>query len=108
MRNWPAILLAPSLAFVNLAVTYALVLPSCERQHVFALHAVAALSLLAALACTWPSWRNWRALRGVEQGAAGEQRALFLAQVGTMVGLLSALVIAAQWLPQWMVRTCSV
>jgi hypothetical protein len=60
------------------------------------------------VACTWPSWRNWRALRGVEQGAAGEQRALFLAQVGTMVGLLSALVIAAQWLPQWIVRTCSV
>jgi putative membrane protein len=104
MRNWPAILLAPSLAFANGAVTYALVLPSCSRQARVraargrraepAGRACLHLAVVAQLARA--------ARRGA--GRRRRRRAPLPGQVGTMVGLLSALVVLAEWLPQWIVR----
>jgi hypothetical protein len=123
MGNWPALLLAPSLALTNLSVTYALVTPSCSRQSMLAPNLVSAVFLLACLWMSWGAWRNWRAgyqtehaqqamFRGEHAAAAGEtdaapDRSPFLALVATMVGALSSLVVLAQWFPQWVLSPCA-
>jgi hypothetical protein len=63
MPNWPALmLLAPSLAFANGAVAYALVTPSCEPPgHWWPTARAERCSLLACLLChLLPRARNWR------------------------------------------------
>jgi hypothetical protein len=117
LPNWPALLLAPSLALTNLSVTYALVSPSCALQTTLALNAVAALILLACAAFTWAAWRNWRQARlpyggpadneeNAQEDAAG-QRPSFMALVSWPVGALSCLVVLAQWFPQWVLSPCA-
>ncbi|MDB5933049.1 MAG: hypothetical protein JWQ01_393 [Massilia sp.] len=110
MPNWPALLLAPSVALANASVAYALVTPSCSRQQTIVLHMVALASLLLCLAMTWPAARNWLRQRTDPPLAsdAVAARGHFLAQVATMAGLLSALVVLAEWLPQWIVSPCAV
>jgi hypothetical protein len=115
MRNWPALLVAPTLALTNLTVTYALMTPSCSRQNMTAPNVVSALLLLA---CAWMSlgaWRNWQHSRsGPHRAAAGKgasdaapQRKPFVALVAVMVGALSCLVVLAQWFPQWVLSPCA-
>jgi hypothetical protein len=117
MKNWPALLVAPTLALTNLTVTYALVTPSCSRQDMTAPNVVSALLLLL---CVWMSWgalSNWRhavALGGGGSSSAGEgasdsapERRPFVALVATMVGALSCLVVIAQWFPQWVLSPCA-
>jgi hypothetical protein len=112
MGNWPALLVAPSLALTNLTVTYALVTPSCTRQSMLAPNLVSAVFLLACLWMSWGAWRNWLAGRRVEGATAGESdaapdRAPFLALVAVMVGALSSLAVLAQWFPQWVLSPCA-
>jgi len=113
MKNWPALLVAPTLALTNLSVTYALVTPSCSRQDMTAPNVVSALLLLA---CIWMSWQalgNWRrgtALRSGEDTSASDsapERRPFVALVACMVGALSCLVVIAQWFPQWVLSPCA-
>ena len=113
LPNWPALLLAPSLALTNLSITYALVSPSCALQSTLALNAVAALILLACAVFTWGAWRNWREARlpyggpaDDEEDAAG-RRPSFIALVSWPVGALSCLVVLAQWFPQWVLSPCA-
>lgn len=109
MPNWPALLLAPSIALANAGIAYAIVSPSCSQQENSTLHVLSICSLLACLLVTWGAALNWqgaRALAGpAEQPAASRHR--FLSQVATLCGLLSALVVAAEWLPIWMVSPCN-
>ncbi|MDB5953149.1 MAG: hypothetical protein JWR65_5004 [Massilia sp.] len=109
MANWPALLLAPMLALTDAAVAYALVTPSCSRQDHAGLHALFAFSLLACLVMTWPAARNWLRWRtaGAPSGPAAGSRRKFVAQVATMAGLLSALVMLAEWLPVWILSPCA-
>ena len=109
MKNWPALLVAPTLALTNLSVTYALVTPSCSRQDMTAPNVVSALLLLA---CIWMSWQalgNWRGRVTSGEGAsdAAPERKPFVALVATMVGALSCLVVIAQWFPQWVLSPCA-
>ena len=111
LPNWPALLLAPSLALANLSITYALVTPSCAAQDRLALHAVSALSLLVCAAFTWAAWRNWRHWR-VNAAALSDsadavaQRSPFVALISCAVGALSALTVLAQWFPVWILSPC--
>lgn len=112
MGNWPALLVAPSLALTNLTVTYALVTPSCSRQSMLAPNLVSAVSLLACAWMSWHAWRNWRMARRTGGPAAGDtdaapDRPPFLALVAAMVGALSCLVVLAQWFPQWVLSPCA-
>jgi hypothetical protein len=112
MGNWPALLVAPSLALTNLSITYALVTPACARQSMLAPNLVCAASLLACAWMSWGAWRNWRRLKAAEGPAAGDSDAVparppFVAQVATMVGALSCLVVLAQWFPQWVLSPCA-
>ena len=116
MKVWPALLVSPLLALGHLSLAYALVSPSCARQDHATLHALTVASLLLSLLMTLPAWFTWRRLtRAHERGSraahsdAGhaESRQPFLALVATWVGALSTLVIAAMWLPLWMLPPCS-
>jgi len=128
MKNWPALLVAPTLALTNLSITYALVTPSCSRQDMTAPNVVSALLLLACAWMSWQAWRNWNTWRdgaalrsgegtgASEGGSAGDSagdsdsapgRRPFVALVAAMVGALSCLVVAAQWFPQWVLSPCA-
>ncbi|CAH0294522.1 hypothetical protein SRABI118_04179 [Massilia sp. Bi118] len=112
MGNWPALLVAPSLALTNLSITYALVTPSCTRQSMLAPNLVSAVFMLACIWMSWGAWRNWRAGKAAQGPAAGDtdaapDRSPFLAMVATMVGALSCLVVLAQWFPQWVLSPCA-
>jgi hypothetical protein len=113
---WPALLLAPLLALGQQSIVYALVTPSCARQGGLVLHLVSAAALLLCLLMTGLAWHAWRtrarAAGGVptvtdsDSGAAAS-RPGFVALLATLVGALSTLVVAALWLPVWMLAPCS-
>jgi hypothetical protein len=112
MGNWPALLVAPSLALTNLSVTYALTTPACARQSMLAPNLASGVFLLACAWMSWGAWRNWRAGLRADGSTAGEtdaapDRPPFLALVATMVGALSCLVVLAQWFPQWVLSPCA-
>src|SRR5438067_13390758 len=91
MKNWPALLVAPTLALTNLAITYSLVTPSCKRQHMLAPHLVSAVLLLACAWMSWGAWRNWTGAGALRDGAADAAplRRPFGALVALMGGSLS-------------------
>lgn len=109
MPNWPALLVAPLIAFTNGAIAYALVSPSCSRQEVVDLHLLSIASLLACFVVTVPAALNWQRAGALAGGGkvAAQARHRFFSQVGTLTGLLSILVVLAEWLPVWIVSPCS-
>jgi len=116
MKVWPALLVSPLLALGHLSLAYSLVTPSCARQDYSSLHALTVASLLLSLLMTLPAWFTWRRLtrrtdprsRTAHSDAGhAESRQPFLALVATCVGALSTLVIAAMWLPLWVLPPCS-
>ncbi|VXB95320.1 hypothetical protein [Massilia sp. 9I] len=109
MGNWPALILAPSLALVNLSISYALVPPSCAHQNTVALHLVSAAILLLCILFSWQAWRNWRAARVALPSDSDRraQRPPFVAMVAMMVGALSSLAVLAQWFPSWILSPCA-
>ena len=108
MPNWPALVLAPSVALANTAIAYALVSPSCAQQDVTTLHLVTIASLLACALFTFGAYLNWQGARVLAgpQEAPDQARRRFLSQVATLCGLLSTLVVLAEWLPVFMVSPC--
>lgn len=102
-------LLAPSLALANLAITYALTTPSCSRQSQLSQNLVSAAILIVCIVFTVQAWRNWVGQGGGDEAApedAAPLRRRFVALVAGMVGVLSCLVVFAQWFPQWMLSPC--
>jgi hypothetical protein len=91
MRTWPALILAPLLALGSISLAYALVTPACERGMVWVLHAVILGSFILALAATALAW-------------TGKDE--FLRLVATWCGAFFSLVIAIQWLAQFVVTPC--
>ena len=106
MWMWPALLLSPTLALTNLSLTYAMVTPACENQSVSALHVVALASLLLSVIFTIMAWYQRLQLSSTLASDAAINRQLFLATTASLVGLLSSLVIAAQWVPIWVLSPC--
>lgn len=105
---WAGALAGPLAALTQLQVNYALVRWACDRGIEWSLHVVALVALLVTLAAALLSWRNWwRAGGGFEDGGAGVlPRSRFMALVGLMLGLLSALVVVAQWIPVFLYNPC--
>jgi hypothetical protein len=106
LPNWPALLVAPSLALGHLSVVYALVTPSCTRQTTAVLHGAAAATLLLCVLLTWPAFANWR--RGSAHASSDDAaaRRRFVALVAWLAGALSCVVVLAQWLPMWILSPC--
>jgi ferric-dicitrate binding protein FerR (iron transport regulator) len=107
MRTWPALLLAPVLALADQSVAYAMVGWSCASQNHAASHWVHAAFLLATIATLVPAWRAHRTTRA-SAGRPRERgsREAFTAQLALLVGALSAAMIGAMWIPQWVLSPC--
>jgi hypothetical protein len=108
MRNWPALIVAPLLALAGQGINYALVATACRRDDLALLHAVSGITLMLVLGCTVLALRNWYLQRTGKSlpGDARGTRNHFMAVSGTLIGLLSAIVVIAFWLPQWIVSPC--
>jgi hypothetical protein len=108
MWVWLALLVAPLLTLLNLTVVYALVTPACQEQNTLPLHLFSMASLLLALLFTFMAWHQWQQtdmLPKVPEDDASVRHS-FLPAVASISGLLSSLVIAAQWIPQWVLSPC--
>ena len=91
-RGWSALIGTPSLALLNLSANYTLVGPACAHQHAGVLHAVALTCFLLSGVLTLFAWR--------------EAKLAFVPLIGAVTGTLMTLVIAAQWIPVWMLSPC--
>lgn len=105
---WLALLVTPSLALLNLFVAYTLVGPACEGQNPLLLHILSIGSLAICLLLTFLAWNHWQkyAILPTHPEDDASARKSFLPAVAAMAGLLSSFVIAAQWLPQWILSPC--
>ena len=105
MRTWFALLAAPVLMLADQSISYATAGWACSRQNTFAPHAIHAVFLAVAIAAAIAAFGLWRAT-----AAPGNDETLrrrhFLAGVATGSAALSALVIAAMWLPNWALSPC--
>ena len=99
MRIWLALLAAPRLALTDQSVAYATAGWACAHQHAAVVHGVHLLFLAAIVSGTVMAWRYWRATPAMPEPAASRH---FLAGIAAGSGALSALVILAMWIPNWL------
>ena len=109
MKIWIALLVAPILVLTDQVVAFAVVGWACAQQRTIAVHAIHALFLIAVLASTLPALRQWRKAPA-ESGRDGHEavsRRRFMTGVAVGVGLLSVAIVAAMWMPTWVIAACS-
>ncbi len=106
MRIWVALIVAPLLALTDQTVASALVPWACANQNIGVVHLSHVLFLALAAAAAVVAWLQWREI-AISAGT-GETTVEFhfLAGVATMIAVLSALAIAAMWIPTWMISSC--
>ena len=98
--SWPALLLAPLLALLEQALSYALSTPLCQRQLGALLHLVPASTLLLVLVCTALALVDWHR-------RAGRPAGRFVSGMALGMGGLCALTIAAMWAPIGWLSPCT-
>ena|SRR5438132_4735537 len=106
MRIWLALIIAPVLALTDQSVSLALAGWSCVHHMTVIPHAVHVVALLVTLVATVMALRLWRATVSARTTNEALARRHFLAGVATAVGFLSAVVVAAMWIPNWMLSPC--
>ena len=116
---WPALLGGPWLALVLQSAAYSSVGPACLAHGSGRLHLLAGTALVIVVAFTLLAWLEWRrcSLDANHEGrnyrvtesdtGQARQRKPFLAMTATAVGAISALVVAAIWLPIWFLSPCA-
>ncbi len=107
MRVFAAFLIAPFLALMDQSVAYAFAGWACAHQQEAVPHAVHAVFLVAVVVATYFAWTTSReALATVEETRFSVHRHSMLALCALALGALSALVIVALWIPQWVLSPC--
>jgi len=106
MRIWFALLAAPMLALADQSIAFAMTGWACAHQQALAMHGVHALFLAATVAATIAAWGLWRSTLRAKTSHETLARRHFLAGLATASAALSALVIAAMWVPNWMLSPC--
>jgi hypothetical protein len=89
---------------------YAAVGWACAHQHAIVLHVLHAGFLLATVACTIPAfviWRNGPSQRSSAADGEALLRRHFLATLAAGSGSLSSLIVAAMWIPTWIIPVCA-
>jgi len=105
MNIWFALLAAPALALDDQVIAYAAVGWACSHERIAAVHAIHGFFLVATALGVVPAWNLWSATRS---GSGGETlaRRHFLAGIAVAAAALSVLVIAAMWMPTWVIAPC--
>lgn len=106
MRTWFALLGAPFLALADQSVAYATLGWSCAHQHTLMVHAVHGAFLGAIVIGTLFAWQLRRETRPVRAQGEEPARRHFMAGLAAASGALSALIVAAMWLPVWILGLC--
>lgn len=104
---WLALLLTPLLVLINLSIVDNLITPACEERSIFLLLTVSIFSLALSLLFTCMAWNQWQKfdILPVPENDALASKS-FLPAIASVVGLMSTLIIAAQWFPQWILSPC--
>jgi hypothetical protein len=105
MRIWLALIVAPLLALESQSIGFAMVHWACDHQTMAAVHALYAGCVVATVAFAALAWRHGRESVGVA-GSEARRRQRFLSGLATASAALSSLVIAAMWVPTWMLSPC--
>ncbi len=100
---WTAVLASPAAWFANLETNYALASVSCLWQWRVVVLSVSAATFAIALASGMVSWAQWRHSTG--EGPT-DTRARGMAAGGAVLGLMFALTIFAQAIPNFMLAGC--
>ena len=104
MRIWFALLAAPILALTDQSVAFATSGWACSHQHAPVMHAVHGVFLVAIVIGTVAAWRYCRATPAHSPAPVANRH--FLAVLAASLGALSALVVAAMWIPVWALSPC--
>jgi hypothetical protein len=100
---WTAVLASPAAWFANLETNYALASLSCLWQWRVVILSVSAATFAIALASGIVSWGQWRQSTG--EGPT-DTRARGMAAGGAVLGVMFALTIFAQAIPNFMLAGC--
>ena len=108
MRIVLALLLAPALALADQVAAYVLAGWTCAHQGSLTPHVVHGVFLVAVLAATALAWTAARSGFAATRESAGfsVHRHDMMALSGLALGVLSALIIVAMWIPQWVLSPC--
>lgn len=106
--EWVVNIGPPFLVLADLQVGYMLVSRNCLGNDALSNHLVHGLFLLATLLLIGKAWLLRRAAGPEWPGTASDlrSRSRFLSALGILIGALSALVIAAQWIPVFVLHPC--
>jgi hypothetical protein len=107
MRIWLALIIAPLLALTDQTLAFSMVGWACAHQNPALLHASHALFLALAAATGLVAWWYWRETSSASAHDGARRQLHFLAGISTTVAALSALAIAAMWIPTWMISACT-
>jgi hypothetical protein len=107
-RQVVALIGGPAAVLLSQQAKYLLVEPACASGHLTPLHLVALLGILLALAAGALAFHEWRIAGGGwpdhEGGSAGRTR--FMGVLAMLMAASAALVMIAQWIPDWIVSPC--
>jgi hypothetical protein len=105
MRIWLALIVAPLLALESQSIAFALVHWACDHQTMVAVHALYVACIGTTVVFGALAWRHGRESVTVA-GSEARRRQRFLSGLATASAALSSLVIAAMWVPTWMLSPC--
>src|SRR5438105_2155337 len=106
MRIWLGLLVAPMLTLADQSIAYATAGWACAHQNILALHGVHVVFLSAVVVATIGAWQRWRETRSHGRWTKRVAGRHFLAGMAVASGALSALVVLAMWIPNWMLSPC--
>jgi hypothetical protein len=107
MRIWIALLVAPALALTDQSIAYAVVGWACAHQSAYAVHLVHLLFFVTTSACAVMAWRDRPRAAGANANAIDDlSERDFLVPLAIASAALSALAVAAMWIPTWLIASC--
>jgi hypothetical protein len=109
LRQWAGVVGTPLIWFVQMELAYALVPTACHDRSTLIEHVSFVVALVLVALGGWSSYGIYRLAEAAREGTktfGPEGRAKFLGLVGVMVSAFMFLLIAAQWLPVFLVHPC--
>lgn len=108
IEPWFGFLTPPVAFLVNMQVNFMLVPWVCGTGQYWTIHLAHLTTTLLIAAAGWMSWRVWeRVGRGVPgEDGHGTDRDRFLAMMGMLSAAFFLLLLAAHWIPNFLLGAC--